>query len=183
MYQSRTQWSMRGGIKYPKNPQWQVGQMQASTLDLPIMVHKIEFEADPEKLKEFGISRAIMQVRYSKFGEEVEENISLSTAKNEPIVSKTIFIDKDVRGYAYRLIFYHTSEGQLALPWSPKVNGSSSESYEYAVIPDQLKDKGSEIFKKAIDAAKTIITPGPDGKVTADKVLDSFKDILGAIKK
>lgn len=183
MYQYRTQWSMRGGIKYPKNPQWQVGQMQASTLDLPIMVHKIEFEADPEKLKEFGISRAIMQVRYSKFGEEVEENISLSTAKNEPIVSKTIFIDKDVRGYAYRLIFYHTSEGQLALPWSPKVNGSSSESYEYAVIPDQLKDKGSEIFKKAIDAAKTIITPGPDGKVTADKVLDSFKDILGAIKK
>ncbi len=183
MYQYRTQWSMRGGIKYPKSPQWQVGQMQASTLDLPIMVHKIEFEADPEKLKEFGISRAIMQVRYSKFGEEVEENISLSAAKNEPIVSKTIFIDKDVRGYAYRMIFFHTKEGQLALPWSPKVNGSSSESYEYAVIPDELKDKGSDVFKKAIDAAKTIITPGPDGKVTADKVLDSFKDILGAIKK
>lgn len=181
MYQYRTQWSMKGGIKYPQNPQYVVGSMQASTLDLPITAHKIEFEADPDKLKELGISRAVMQVRYSKFGEEIEENISVSPAKNEPISSKTIFIDKAVRGYAYRLIFYHKTEGKLALPWSPKVNGSGTESYEYAVIPDELANKTSDLFLKAIDAAKTIITPGPDGKITADKVLDDFKEVLGVI--
>lgn len=182
MYQYRTQWSMKGGIKFPQNPQYVVGSMQASTLDLPITAHKIEFEADPEKLKELGISRAIMQVRYSKFGEEIEENISVSPAKNEPISSKTIFIDKAVRGYAYRMIFYHTTEGKLALPWSPKVSGSGSESYEYAVIPEELANKSSDLFIKAIDMAKAIITPGPDGKVSKDKVLDGFKDILGAVK-
>lgn len=182
MFQYKTQWSLRGGLLYPKEPQWQVGQMQGNELKLPVQAHKIEFEADIDKLKEFNIARAIMQVRYSKLGEEVEENISISPAKNEPIASKTIFIDRDVRGYAYRMIFYHKTEGKLALEWSPKVSGSGTESYEYAVIPEELKDKTSAVFTKAVEVAKNIITPGPDGKVTADKVLDGFKDILGAIK-
>jgi hypothetical protein len=84
-------------------------------------------------------------------------------------------MDRDSRGYAYRLVMNHTTEGKLALPWDAKVN----DNYVYAVIPDELKDKTSEIFIKAIDAAKTIMTPGPDGKVTTDKILDDFKDILG----
>lgn len=182
MFQYKTQWSLRGGLLYPKEPQWQVGQMQGNELKLPVQAHKIEFEADIDKLKELNISRAVMQVRYSKLGEEVEENISISPAKNEAIASKTIFIDRDVRGYAYRMIFYHKTEGKLALDWSPKVSGSGTESYEFAVIPEELKDKTSAVFTKAVEVAKNIITPGPDGKVTADKVLDGFKDILGAIK-
>ncbi|MBK8953467.1 MAG: hypothetical protein IPM85_15610 [Chitinophagaceae bacterium] len=182
MFQYKIQWSLRGGLLFPKEPQWQVGQMQGNELKLPVQAHKIEFEADIDKLKEFNISRAVMQVRYSKLGEEVEENISVSPAKNEAITSKTIFIDRDVRGYAYRFIFYHKTEGKLALEWSPKVSGSGTESYEFAVIPEELKDKTSAVFTKAVEVAKNIITPGPDGKVTADKVLDGFKDILGAIK-
>ena len=182
MFQYKTQWSLRGGLLFPKEPQWQVGQMQGNELKLPVQAHKIEFEADLDKLKELSITRAVMQVRYSKLGEEIEENISVSPAKNEAIASKIIFIDRDVRGYAFRLIFYHKTEGKLALEWSPKISGSGSESYEYAVIPSELNDKTSTIFNKAIDAAKSIITPGPDGKVSKDKVLDSFKDILGAIK-
>lgn len=182
MFQYKVQWSLRGGLLYPQNPQWQVGQLQGNELKLPVQAHRIEFEADLDKLKELNIARAVMQVRYSKLGEEIEENIAISPAKNEPIASKTIFIDRNVRGYAYRMIFYHKDSGPLALPWSPKVSGSGTESYEYAVIPDELRDKTSEVFTKALDAAKTIITPGPNGKVTADKVLDGFKEILGAIK-
>ena len=76
------------------------------------------------------------------------------------------------------MVLNNTKEGKLALPWSVKLN----DNYVYAVIPDELNDKTTDIFNKAIDAAKTIITPGPDGKVKADKVLDQFKEILGVVK-
>jgi hypothetical protein len=175
MYQYMVQWSLRGGNVFPPAPVWEKGQMEAVTLKPPVVPRTIEFEADIEKLKETGISRATLQVRYKKYGQEVEENLHISTIKNEPLVSKMIFMDRDSRGYAYRLVMNHTTEGKLALPWDAKVN----DNYVYAVIPDELKDKTSEIFIKAIDAAKTIMTPGPDGKVTTDKILDDFKDILG----
>jgi hypothetical protein len=175
MYQYMVQWSLRGGNVYPSNPAWEKGQMEAVTLKPPVVPRTIEFEADLEKLKEYGISRATLQVRYKKYGEEVEENIHVSPAKNEALVSKMIFMDRDSRGYAYRLVMNHTTEGKLALPWDAKVN----DNYVYAVVPEELRDKTSELFIKAIDAAKTIVTPGPDGKVTVDKILDDFKDILG----
>jgi hypothetical protein len=89
-----------------------------------------------------------------------------------------LFMDRDTRGYVYRLVLNNTKEGKLALPWSVKLN----DNYVYAVIPDELNDKTTDIFNKAIDAAKTIITPGPDGKVKTDKVLDQFKEILGVVK-
>ncbi len=175
MYQYMVQWSLRGGNVFPPSPTWEKGQMEAVTLKPPVVPRTIEFEADIEKLKEAGISRATLQVRYKKYGEEIEENLHISPVKNEPLVSKMIFMDRDTRGYAYRLVMNHTTEGKLALPWEAKVN----DNYVYAVIPEELKDKTSDLFIKAIDAAKKIITPGPDGKITTDKILDDFKDILG----
>lgn len=178
MYQYMVQWSLRGGNVFPPTPQWEKGQMEAVTLKPPVVPRTIEFEADLEKLKALNISRATLQVRYLKYGQEVEENIHISPAKAEALVSKMLFMDRDTRGYVYRLVFNHTTSGKLALPWSAKIN----DYYVYGVIPDELNDKTSDIFNKAIDAAKTIITPGPDGKVTADKVLDSFKEVLGVLK-
>ena len=175
MYQYMVQWSLRGGNVYPPSPVWEKGQMEAVTLKPPVVPRTIEFEADIDKLKEAGISRATLQVRYKKYGEEIEENLHISPVKNEPLVSKMIFMDRDTRGYAYRLVMNHTTEGKLALPWEAKVN----DNYVYAVIPEELKDKTSDLFIRAIDAAKKIVTPGPDGKVTTDKILDDFKDILG----
>ena len=72
------------------------------------------------------------------------------------------------------LIFNHKDAGKLALPWSVSV----SDNYVYASIPDELADKTSEVFVKAVDVAKSIVPAAPDGKVTTDKVLDQFKDIL-----
>lgn len=175
MYQYMVQWSLRGGNVFPPTPTWEKGQMEAVTLKPPVVPRTIEFEADIEKLKEFGISRATLQVRYKKYGQEVEENLHISPVKNEALVSKMIFMDRDTRGYAYRLVMNHTTEGKLALPWDAKVN----DNYVYAVIPEELRDKTSSLFIKAIDAAKAIVSPGPGGKVTVDKVLDDFKDILG----
>lgn len=178
MYEYMTQWSLRGGNIYPASPQWEKGQMEAVALRPPVSPRTIEFEADLDKLKTSGISRVTLQVRYSKFGQEMEENLNVSPAAGQPLVSKMLFMDRDTRGYAYRLIFNHTTEGKLALPWSVKV----SDNYVYAVIPDELSDKSSEIFMKAVDAAKTIAAPGADGKVTNDKVLDMFRDVLAVPK-
>ncbi|MBI5371974.1 MAG: hypothetical protein HZA79_08105 [Sphingobacteriales bacterium] len=177
MYQYKVQWSLRGGNVFPPDPGWEKGQMEAVTLKPPVVPRTIEFEVDLDKLKAANISRATLQVRYKKYGEEIEENINVSPAKGESLVSKMLFMDRDTRGYVYRLVFNHTTEGKLALPWSAKIN----DNYVYAVIPEGFTDKTSDVFMKAIDAAKTIATPGPGGKVTVDKILDSFKEVLGVI--
>ena len=152
--------------------------MQAVTLSPPVTPRLIEFEADLEKLKNTGITRVTLQIRYKKFNQEIEENLNISPAQGKALVEKLIFMDRDTRGYVYRLIFNHQTEGKLALPWSAKLN----DNYVYAVVPDDLSNKTSELFIKAIDAAKTIVAPGPDGKVTTEKVLDQFKEILGVPK-
>jgi hypothetical protein len=178
IYQYKTQWSLRGGNKYPANPQWEQGQMQAVTLSPPVTPRLIEFEADLEKLKSTGITRVTLQIRYKKFNQEIEENLNISPAQGKALIDRLIFMDRDTRGYVYRLIFNHQTEGKLAMPWSAKLN----DNYVYAVVPEDLSNKTSELFIKAIDAAKTIVAPGPDGKVTTDKVLDQFKEILGVPK-
>ncbi|MDZ4810677.1 MAG: hypothetical protein SGI96_20770 [Bacteroidota bacterium] len=178
MFEYKTQWSMKGGFVYPAEPKWQQGQMTAITVAPPVSPRLVEFEADLEKLKASDITRATLQVRYSKFGQEMEENLQISPVQAQALVNKTIYTDKDTRGYVYRLILNHTTEGKLALPWSVKVN----DNYVYAVIPDDFSNKTSELFIKAIDAAKTIVNPGADGKVTADKILDQFKEVLQVVK-
>ncbi len=178
MFEYKTQWSMRGGLVYPKEPQWQKGQMTAITVAPPVTPRLVEFEADLEKLKASGITRATLQVRYLKFGQEMEENLHVSPTQAQALVNTTIYADKDTRGYVYRLIFNHATDGKLALPWSAKVN----DNYVYAVIPDDMSNKTSDLFIKAIDAAKTIVNPGADGKVTTDKILDQFKEVLQVVK-
>jgi hypothetical protein len=110
-----------------------------------------------------------VQVHYPRLGEEIEENIQISPAKNEPLVAQKIVMDRDARGYAYRLIVNHEREGKLVLPWSAKVG----DDYVYAAIPPELLTAGSPLLTEAKEA----------GKSTADsakeKVLDKFKDVLG----
>ncbi len=178
IYEYQAQWSLKGGNIFPPSPPWQKGSLEAVTLAPPITPRTVEFEANLEELKSSSISRVTLQVRYLKFGKEVEENIAVSPAKNEALTSKMIFTDRNTQGYVYRLIFNHTTEGKLALEWQPKVN----DNYVYAVIPEQLKDKDSDIFKRAKEAAKTIVPPASDGTVTSDKVIDGFKEIFGIAK-
>lgn len=177
-YKYKVQWSLKGGNIYPEEPEWIEGDWQGVTLAVPIKPRKLEFEADIDKLKEMGITRATLQVRYQKFGKEMETNIPISVVKKEPLVSQTIFTDRDQAGYAYRMIFNHQTEGKLALPWEAKIN----DDYVYATIPDELMDKDSEIFKKAVEAAKTIFNPAEDGTVSKQaQILDKITDMLGVI--
>jgi hypothetical protein len=168
-YEYQAQWSLRGGRVFPTNPVWQRGSWEGVTLSPPVQVRTIEVEGDLEAMKASNVTRVTVQVHYPRFGEEVEENIHISPAKNEPLVTRRILMDRDARGYAYRLIVNHTREGKLVLPWQPKVG----DDYVYAAIPEDLLDQASPALAAAKEA----------GAATADsakeRVLEDFKDVLG----
>ena len=177
VYEYKTQWSLKGGHLFPTEPEWIQGDWEGVTLAPPITPRTIQFEADLDQLKEMGIRRATLQVRYRKFGEEMETNIPITVSQGTPLVEKMIFTDRDTRGYVYRLVMTHETEGKLALEWDSKIN----DDYVFATVPDQLRDKTSELFKKAIDMGK--IVTSKEGKVEkTESVLDKFKDVINIIK-
>jgi hypothetical protein len=168
VYEYQAQWSFRGGKVYPPNPDWEKGSWEGVTLAAPITPRTIEVEGDLDAMKASDITRITAQVHYMKFGQEMEENFSLSPAKNEPLVSKKVFMDRDSKGYAYRLIVDHKTDGKLATPWSAKV----ADDYIYAAIP---KDMLEQPDLKAV--AKTMAL---DATTSAkDKVLAKFTELLG----
>jgi hypothetical protein len=168
-YEYQAQWSLRGGKVYPAEPTWEKGSWEAVTLSPPIEARTIEVEADLDAMKGSDVSRITVQVHYRRFGEEVEENIHISPAKNESLVTKQIFVDRGSRGYVYRLVVNHEREGKLVLPWSPKVG----DDYVYAAIPEELLQDGSSMLTEAKELGKTAVDSAKE------KVLDKFKDVLG----
>jgi hypothetical protein len=174
-YQYKVQWSLRGGVLYPENPMWVKGDWQGVTLTCPMVPRNMEFEADLEELKKVGITRATLQLRYMKHGQEFESNIPITVSKGEALVSKKIFIDEDVPGYAYRLILTHKEKGKLALDWETKIN----DDYVYATIPKKLVENDKEFWGKLIDQGKTILEPNADGSVkTGTEILGKFLDAI-----
>jgi hypothetical protein len=168
-YEYQAQWSLKGGNVYPATPRWEKGSWEGVTLAPPVVPRKIEVEGDLEAMKASGISRVTVQIHYSKFGQEVEENIHISPAKNEPIVTQKIFMDRGAAGYAYRLIVNHKSEGKLVLPWNARVG----DDYIYATIPEDLLQEGSALKAEAKRIGETAVD------TAKERVLDQFKELLG----
>jgi hypothetical protein len=162
VYQYQAQWSLRGGMVYPKNPQWIRGRWEGVTLAPPVKPRTIEVEAGLEDLAANDITRVTVQIHYPQFGQETEENIAVSPVQNQALVSKKIFIDRDAKGYAYRLILNHKTEGKLVLPWSARV----SDDYIYATIPESLLKDDS--LKAAKAAAVDVLNSAKQ------KVIDRF---------
>lgn len=168
VYEYQVQWSLRGGNVWPANPAWEKGNWEGVTLAPPVVPRTIEVEGDLDALQAAGITRVTAQIHYPKFGQEVEENIQLSPAKGEPLVEKKIFVDRGSRGYAYRLVVNHKTEGKLALPWSAQVG----DDYIYASIPDNLTQEPS-VTEAAKEAAATLT------QSATEKVLDRFRELVG----
>jgi len=168
LYEYKAQWSLKGGQVFPENPNWTSGSWEGVTLAPPVVPRTIEVEADLDELTDAEISRVTAQVRYYKFGEEVEENIHVSPARGESLVESKIFTDRDTRGYVYRLIVNHKREGKLALDWQPQVN----DNYIFATIPQELIDQEPTLLEEAKAAATEALT-GSKGNV-----LDRFKDLI-----
>lgn len=178
VYQYKTQWSLRGGNLFPENPSWVKGDWQGVTLEPPIVPRTIEFESDLEELEALDIVRATLQLRYYKFGNEVETNIPITVSKGEPLIEKMIFTDRDSNGYAYRLVLTHKEKGKMALDWDSKIN----DDYIYASIPEELRDNDPNYLDKIIKAGEVILNPGADGKVSkAGEILEKFKDVVKVV--
>lgn len=178
VYEYKTQWSLRGGNIFPENPSWIKGDWQGVTLEPPIVPRNIEFEADLEELNALDIVRATLQLRYYKFGEEVETNIPMTISKGEPLIEQMIFTDRDSKGYAYRLVLTHKDKGKMALDWDSKIN----DDYLYASIPQELRDEDPDYLEKIIKAGEVILNPGADGKVgEAAAILEKFKDVIKVV--
>ena len=164
-YEYRIKWNLQGNIDYPSaDPPWEKGSWEGITVGLPVVAHVIQFEGDLAELKTSDITRVTAQIRYWQFGKEKEENIQLSPVSGQPLVSKTIFIDRGSPGYAYRLVINHKTEGKLALDWSPVVG----DDYIYATVPTEVLVV-TAAKAAARDAANTVV----------NNVLEKFKDVLG----
>lgn len=167
-YEYQAQWSFRGGRVFPPSPPWEKGSWEGVTLAAPIVPRTIEVEGDLDAMKASDITRVTAQVHYQKFGQEMEDNISISPAKNEPLVSKKIFMDRDSKGYAYRLIVDHKTDGKLATPWNAKI----ADDYIYAAIPKEMLEQP--------DLKATAKAMAMDATTSAkDKVLAKFTELLG----
>lgn len=172
VYEYQAQWSFRGGKVWPTNPPWQRGSWEGVTLSAPIVPRTIEVEGDLDALKASNVARVTAQIHYMKFGQEMEENISVSPVKNEPLVSRRIYMDADAKGYAYRLIVDSKTDGKLATPWSAKV----ADDYIFAAVPKDILEQ-PELKATAKTAALDAATSAKD------KVLSKFADLLGGIKQ
>lgn len=176
-YYYKAQWSLKGGEIYPENPRWERGDWQGLTLAAPIRPNNVEFESNLNELRELGITRATLQLRYYKFGEETDHMIHLSPAKEETLIEDMIYMDRDSRGYAYRIIYNHKDHGKLATDWCSQIN----DNYVYAVIPEEWRKEdglnfGSELLEIAKSKAKEFVNSASD-QIKAN-VLSQFTDLI-----
>jgi hypothetical protein len=169
-YEYQAQWSLKGGLVYPASPPWQKGSWEGVTLMPPVRSRTIEVEGDLAAMTASGITRVTVQVHYLRFGKEVEENIHVSPAGGEALVKRRLFMDREARGYAYRLIVNHKTEGKLVLPWS-----AQGDDYIYAAIPANLLTE-PQVHDAAKEAARTLDQGG------TEQVLDKIRAIAGEKK-
>ncbi|MDZ4710510.1 MAG: hypothetical protein SH818_19075 [Saprospiraceae bacterium] len=174
MYEYKTQWSLRGGTLYPSNPDWQQGDWQGVTLTCPMVPRNIQFEADLEEMKQLGFVRASLQLRYMKYGKEVESNIPITVSQGVALAEKKLFIDENIPGYAYRIILTHKEKGKMALDWDSKLN----DDYVYAILPKQLKDGDPGFIQKLSDAAKLMLETSNGEVKPENKILFKFLDAI-----
>ncbi len=178
VYDYKMQWSLRGGEIFPPNPEWVKGDWQGLTLATPIKPRMVMFEANLDELKELGIVRATAQIRYSKFGKEIESNIPITVSKGEPLAETMIFTDRNTQGYAWRLVLTHKEKGKMALDWDSKVN----DDYVYATIPEELRNNDPSFMEKVLQQGKQILLPENEAEVQkGDQVLDRFKDVINIL--
>jgi hypothetical protein len=167
-YDYKLQWGFRGGQKWPTDPDWVSSDLPDVLLAPPIRARTIEAEADIDQLRANDITRTTVQVHYPRLGKELEQNIQISTASGQGLVSKKIFVDSDAPGYAYRIILNHKRDGKLVLPWQ----ANASDDYVYVMIPDAYLEEGSPERLEAKEIAAAL------GDTAKEAVLDKFEDLL-----
>lgn len=132
-------WSLRGGVDYPANPDWQTGSWEGITLSPPVRPLLIEAEADLLELEELDIVRATVQLRYNKFNQTYDDpkGLQISVTRGEPLADKTIYHDPDNLGLQYQITFYHKTQGRIQTPWQQ----GSQDGYIFCAVPDSIRQR------------------------------------------
>jgi hypothetical protein len=132
-------WSLRGGVEWPTNPQWQKGKWEGITLMPPVVPLAVEAEADLGELADLGFTRATVEIKYTQFGKRITDtrSIQLSVTKNVPIESLYIFRDRDDATWEYRVSFYHKTLGRHSGRWLQ----GGEDGYVFCNMPDELREK------------------------------------------
>ncbi len=172
-FEYKSQWSLKGGHVFSADTAWTQGSWEGITLAPPVEPQRIRFETDLEDLNELDIKNVSLQLRYFKFGKEVQSSFNITTSQGVGYMEKNIFMDRDTDGYAYRLIFFHKNKGQLATEWDAKLN----TGYMYAVIPEQLRNNDPTFIQQMADEGKNAMRT-KDGREVVKGVLDQFKDLI-----
>ncbi|MFZ2899979.1 MAG: hypothetical protein WA004_15235 [Saprospiraceae bacterium] len=171
LFEYRVKWSLRGGNIFEQDSSWTQGSWEGLTLYPPVNPTPIKFEAELEDLKGMDIKNVTLQLRYYKFGNEVQTNFNINTSSDVGYAENNIYMDKNTKGYASRTVFYHKTKGPLATEWDAHLN----TGYIYAVIPEKLRNGDEAFIDKMMELGKDIITPPPGGK---EKILDQFRDLI-----
>jgi hypothetical protein len=166
-YEYMTQWSVRGGHVFPAQGRWQKGSWEGVTLSPPIEEWTIEAEGDTGQMEQSNIARVSVEIHYPTFGEEQTKIIALSPKTGDEIKTEKIYVDRGTKGFAYRLIVHHKTEGRMVLPWQTRIG----ERYVYATLPEEVLVAG-EPREKAKTAAKKL------GQEGTEKVLNQFQELF-----
>jgi hypothetical protein len=167
VYEYQTQWSMRGGHLIPPSPRYLKGNWEGVTLATPIERWRVEVEGDLDQMTASGIARMQVEIHYPLFGQEEARVISLSPRAGQWLVGENIYVDRGTKGFAYRLILHHKTDGRLALPWQKRIG----DRYVYATIPEEYLVVGA-VREAAKQAALEITELGKE------KVLDKMRDLF-----
>ena len=166
-YEYRATWNVVQRGPWPADPPWQQGDLAGVSLLGPLEAREIDFEGNLADLRASGFTRIQAELRYPQLGSEKTETIQLpvSTPDAEAIKKATIYMDRDAKGYVYRLILNHpTIPAPLALPWSAR----ETDNYIYAYVPTELLQRAPA----AVDEAKTAATHSDPG------ILARFDELL-----
>ena len=167
LYDYQVQWSLRGGNLYPANPRWVKGRWEGVTLAPPVERWHIELEGDIDLMDINDIARVTAEIHYPLFGEEQTTVMALSPARGQPLADAHIYVDRGTKGFAYRLIINHKTEGRMVLPWQTRIG----ERYVWANLPEDILTE-TPARAAAKEAAANL------GKMGAEKILDEFEELF-----
>ena len=148
-FEWKAQWNMRGGKKFPANPNWQRGSWEGITLTPPVAPMLVEVATDLEDMSELGFTGVTVQLQYKQYGRTYKDpnTVRLYVTKGEPMDERRIFVDRDRLEYDYQMTFYHKEEGRMQQGWMRGV----SDGYIYCVIPDDLRTRMLRKLKEKLE--------------------------------
>ena len=167
LYDYQVQWSLRGGNLYPANPNWVKGRWEGVTLSPPVERWHLELEGDIDLMDINDIARVTAEIHYPLFGKEQTTVMALSPSRGQPLADEYIYVDRGTKGFAYRLIINHKTEGRMVLPWQTRIG----ERYVWANLPEEILTE-SPMRAAAKEAAAKL------GKMGSEKVLDEFEELF-----